>query len=298
MHHATPLEKPRTRGMTLTAAQFARAAALEEAQLRVRRLQRMSDRELRALLEGDPAQAALWVNSAAEYGIAAAQLRLGRMLLGGRGVPRDERVALAWFIRAADQGSAEAMNMIGRCHENGWGVPIDLAAAAAHYRTSAARGHAWGEYNFANMLFDGRGIARDVPQALRWYLRAARRGHGRAMNLIGRCLEEGWGCRSSLSAAIEWYRRSAETGYFRGQLNYALALAENGLGACAAEWFCRAAEGGDEAIRRFIVCGLARSADPALAGVAARIAEMWRPQTSALNPSHAASERALRSPHR
>lgn len=163
--------------------------------------------------------------------------------------------------------------MIGRCHENGWGVPVDLAAAAAHYRASAARAHAWGEYNLGNLLFDGRGVTRDVPQALHWYLRAGRRGHGRAMNLIARCLEEGWGCRSNRTAAIEWYRRSAEAGYFRGQLNYALALAEDGRGACAAEWFWKAAQGGDEATRRIVLRALARSRDPALVRVATRIAE-------------------------
>ena len=46
------------------------------------------------LLTGDPAEAAVWVRSAAEYGVPAAQLRLGRMLLEGNGVERDERAAL------------------------------------------------------------------------------------------------------------------------------------------------------------------------------------------------------------
>lgn len=261
--------------MGLTKAQFARAAALEEAQRRVMRLEQMSGRELRRVLGGDPEQAALWVRSAAECGIPAAQLRFGRMLLAGTGVRRDERAALMWFRRAAEQGSAEAMNMLGRCHENGWGVPLDLKGAVEHYRAAASRGDEWGEYNLGNMLFDGRGIGRDLPQAFGCFLRAARKGHGRAMNLAARCLEEGWGCSRSRSEAIEWYRRSAQTGYFRGQYNYALVLAEHGLGEPAAEWFWKAAAGGNAEMRRRIARALARASDPALARVAARIEAHW-----------------------
>ncbi len=262
--------------MSLTAAQFARAQALEARQLRLSRMLRMTRRELEVLLAGDPAEAAEWVLSAAECGMTAAQLRLGRMLLEGTGVPRDEKAALAWFSRAAGQGNAEAMNMVGRCHENGWGTPADLALAASHYRSSALARHDWGEYNFGNMLFDGRGVARDLPQALHWYLRAARQGHGRAMSLLGRCLEEGWGCSRSLDDAAYWYRRSAESGYFRGQLNHALVLAEQGLAAPAAEWFWKAAVAGNEDTRRSIARMLAAATDPALRAVGARVRVMLR----------------------
>jgi uncharacterized protein len=262
--------------MSLTAGQFARAQALEARQLRLSRMLRMTPRELEVLLTGDPAEAAEWVLSAAEHGIAAAQLRLGRMLLEGTGVARDERAALAWFSRAAGGGNAEAMNMVGRCHENGWGTPADFALAVSHYRASARGRHDWGEYNFGNMLFDGRGIARDLPLALYWYLRAARQGHGRAMNLLGRCLEEGWGCSRSLDDAAYWYRRSAESGYFRGQLNHALMLVQHGFEAAAADWFWKAAEGGNDEIRRSIAGVLAAATEPALMQVGARVRAMIR----------------------
>src|ERR1700761_201088 len=110
--------------MALTHAQFERAAAMEASQERLARLSRMSYGSLHALLAGDPVEAAAWVRCAAECGVAAGQLRLGRMLLDGSGVEADERAAFGWFTRAAAQGDAEAMNMVGRCHENGWGVPV------------------------------------------------------------------------------------------------------------------------------------------------------------------------------
>jgi len=257
--------------MALTVAQFARAAACEASNQRMTALERMSRGELRALLAGDPANAATWIRSAAEYGVLAAQLLLGRMLLTGHGTVRDEIAALRWFARAAARGDTEALNMLGRCHEMGFGTTIDLAAAANCYRHSAQGGHDWGEYNFGNALFDGRGVACDQHQALYWYLRAACQGHARAMNLAARCLEEGWGCPKNAGEAAYWYRRSAECGYFRGEFNYAAVLLEQGDRAGAAQWFCKAAHDGNQATRAAILRTLSMSTDAALRDVVAHV---------------------------
>jgi hypothetical protein len=196
------------------------------------------------------------------------------MLLAGSGLERDERAAFGWFSRAAGQGDAEAMNMVGRCRENGWGVPVDLERAAASYLASAEADHDWGQYNFGNLLFDGRGVAPDLPQALRWYLRAASQGHGRAMNMVARCLEAGWGCQRSVEDAAYWYGQSAKSGYFRGQFNHALLLAERGLSEQAADWFWKAAVGGDAQMRRTIIATLAAATHPALRRVHMRALEL------------------------
>jgi TPR repeat protein len=257
--------------MALTSEQLAQAYAAEERQLRMAQLQRFNYRELQQLLAGDPAEAAIWVRSAADCGLIAAQLRLGRMLLEGKGVPLDAAAALSWFRRAAACGDAEAMNMVGRCLENGWGTAADAAQAAQQYRAAAQRGYDWGEYNFANLLFDGRGVPRDRKLALHWYRRASQQGHGRAMNLLGRCLEEGWGCDADPVAALLWYERSARTGYFRGQFNYAAMLAQHGHAAQAACWYLRAAAGGDRAIRGAIVAALSNATAPALHAARRRV---------------------------
>src|SRR5580698_9108357 len=126
--------------MALTREQLARAHCAEERQLRMAQLQRLSYRQLQQLLSGDPAEAAVWIRSAAEFGLVAAQLRLGRMLLAGNGVPVDAAAALSWFHRAAARQDAEAMNMVGRCLEHGWGTTADAAQAAQYYRAAAACG--------------------------------------------------------------------------------------------------------------------------------------------------------------
>lgn len=260
--------------MSLTRAQFERAAALEQSQHKLAQLARMSPGALHALLDGNPAQAVEWLRCAAECGVAAAQVRLGRMLLAGAGVGRDEAAARQWFARAAAQRDAEALNMVGRCYENGWGAPVDLERAAASYRASAAGGHDWGQYNFGNLLFDGRGVPPDRSQALRWYLRAAAQGHARAMNLVARCLEEGWGCRPSPAEAVYWYGRSAEAGYFRAQFNYAALLAERGSSAAAAQWYDKAMTGGNADMHRAVAATLVHAVHPELRRARARALEL------------------------
>jgi hypothetical protein len=234
------------------------------------RLRQMSPGELRLLLAGE--DVAPWIESAARYGVAEAQVRLAQMHLDGAGAPRDAGVALAWFTRAARKGSAEAMNMVGRCHENGWGAAEDLAAAARWYRASAEAGHDWGQYNYANLLFDGRGVGRDQRQAVVWYGRAAGQGHARAMNLLARCCEEGWGTPRDTAVAYAWYRRAAEGGYFRAQYNYATLLAAEGRMDDALGWFETACRAATPDSRRGLIDGLARRPDPRLSALGRRLA--------------------------
>jgi hypothetical protein len=244
-----------------------RSAAAAEAEAHYRRMCRLT-----AMREGDLAEAlrgepAAWLESAARYGRAEAQLRLGQLLLDGAGVRPDAAAALACFERAAGQGLAEAMNMAGRCLENGWGRAADLSGAAGWYRRAAAAGYDWGQYNYANLLFDGRGVAQDQSAACAWYIRAAAQGHARAMNLLARCCEEGWGVARDPVAARDWYRRSAEAGYFRAQYNHATLMAADGRIGDAVHWFKQALAGAPEEARRVVAEALAGHPNPSIAAL-------------------------------
>jgi TPR repeat protein len=253
----------------------ARARA-ETHYLRMSRLRAMSYDDLRALLSGDASRAAPWIESAACYGLAEAQVRLGQMYLDGVGVARDHAAALAWFLRAARKGSCEAMNMAGRCYENGWGAEPDPATAATWYRLSADAGHDWGQYNYANVLFDGQGVDQDREHAIIWYKRAAEQGHTRAMNLLARCHEEGWGTPPDPALARDWYSRSAHGGYFRAQFNHATVLAVVGRFGEALDWFEKSRCGATPESLDAMTEALVRNADPRLANLGRR----WRAMRS------------------
>jgi TPR repeat protein len=233
---------------------------------RVAALSMMSTGELNRVLSGS--EAASWVIAAANTGIAEAQIRLGRMLLSGDGMAKDERAAFAWFARAAETGNAEAHNMLGRCYENAWGAAQDFAKAAQHYGVAADGGDAWAQYNLGHLYLDGNGVARDLDWAFVLYMRASEQGHIRAMNLVARCYEEGWGTPRDAALARDWYRRSAEGGYFRGAYNYATMLAADGQIADAALWFTKAITTAPEPTRSNMIAALSKHPDAALQAVA------------------------------
>jgi TPR repeat protein len=251
---------------------FDSAAEAEARYRRMWRLQRMSAAELRVLLAAGPVEAAAWIETAARYGVAEAQTRLGQMLLDGIGLDRDQAAALGWFTRAAEKGDPEGMNMVGRCLENGWGASVELAAAAAWYSLSATAGDDWGAYNYANMLCDGRGVACDRPQAVVWYRRAAENGHARAMNLLARCYEEAWGTPRDERQAYMWYDRSAKRGYFRAQYNLATVLAARGRITEALGWFEKALRAATPDSLPGMAEALTRHGDRRLAELASRFA--------------------------
>jgi uncharacterized protein len=200
----------------------------------------MTPQALAQALSGDLARTAPLVQAAAEVGLAEGQVRLGRMLLEGEGLPKDQSAAFRWFYAAAQQDNVEAWNMLGRCFENGWGVQPDFAQAAHWFARAAGAGEPWAQYNLGHLYLNGQGVARDPQAAVAWYRAASGQGHARAMNLMGRCCEHGWGIAQDPAEAARWYRLSAEGGYFRGQFNHASMLMTEGRRDEARVWLLAA----------------------------------------------------------
>ena len=170
--------------------------------------------------------------------MAEAQAVLGQMLLDeGRAAE-----GFAWFNKAAAQGHLMALNMVGRCYDLGWGVAVDKARAAECFRIAAERGLEWGMYNYATALTLGEGVAEDRPAALGWFEKAAAMGNAKAINYIGSFHEDGWVVAKDMAKAAEFYARAAEGGDFRGAFNHARMLAEAGRIDEARGWIARCFE--------------------------------------------------------
>lgn len=234
----------------------------------LRREEMLNVEQLQSMLDDSPVRAAQAILVAAKEGVVDAQALLGQILLEGRGIERDEALALRWFQIAAKGGHLMARNMTGRCLEHGWGCAADEAAAAREYRLAAEAGLDWAQYNYANLLATGRGIAEDQQQALSLYRQAAEQGHAKSMNLLGRYLEDGQCCPRDLGAAVEWYRCSAEAGDFRGQFSYAAVLADRGQIEAALEWLRKALAGGNLKFLRTAQKALAAANDPQIRAMA------------------------------
>ena len=230
----------------------------------LRRQEVLTVEQLQSMLDDSPVRAAQAILVAAKEGVVDAQALLGQILLDGRGIERDQALALRWFRIAAQGGQL----MLGRGLEHGWGCTVDEAAAAREYRQAAEAGLDWGLYNYANLLATGRGVAQDQAQALACYRQAAERGHAKSMNLLGRYLEEGQFCPRDLEAAQQWYRRSAEGGDFRGQFSHAAVLAGNGQIEAALAWLRKALAGGNLKFLRVAHTALAATDDPRIRAMA------------------------------
>jgi localization factor PodJL len=138
----------------------------------------MRPEDLKAMLATDPARAAPMVRATAEIGVAEGQVRFGRMLLEGQGVPANPRTAFGWFSRAGEQDSVEGWNMLGRCYENGWGVAPDFAEAARWFAKAAALGLSDSQFNLAVLYERGDGVPQSLLDAYKWYAIAAANGDG------------------------------------------------------------------------------------------------------------------------
>jgi TPR repeat protein len=245
----------------------------------LRREEVLDGDRLKAMLEESPARAAQAILIAAREGVLNAQALLGQILLDGRGIERDQPLALRWFEIAAQRGHLMARNMLGRCHEHGWGCTANATSAAGHYRLAAEAGLDWAMYNYANLLATGRGVVEDQAQALNLYRHAAELGHAKSMNLLGRYLEEGRDCPADPHAARDWYRRSAEGGDFRGQFSYAAMLADEGKVDEALVWLRKALDGGNLNFLRVANKALLTSTDPRIHGLATEYQQRARELT-------------------
>jgi hypothetical protein len=125
---------------------------------------------------GGGEQAVLWLERAAQAGLAPAQLRLAGMYERGFGVGRDTQRARGYYLAAARQGNAKAMHNLAVLYVQGAGGKADYAAAAEWFRKAAAHGLTDSQYNLAVLLERGAGAAQNLPEAYKWYALAARRG--------------------------------------------------------------------------------------------------------------------------
>jgi len=95
---------------------------------------------LDAYAQGNYAVALKKLRPMAEQGNADAQLRLGLMYREGKGVPQDDKQALAWLSKAAEQGQTEAQENIGFSYAKGLGVERDWVQADKWFSIAAASG--------------------------------------------------------------------------------------------------------------------------------------------------------------
>jgi TPR repeat protein len=87
-----------------------------------------------------------------EAGDTWAMMGLGRLLLEGRGVPRDQEAGLALYRQALEAGNTWAMQALGWRYRDGIGVPIDKSRAGLCFWGAADRGDEHSERHYGREL--------------------------------------------------------------------------------------------------------------------------------------------------
>ena len=130
------------------------------------------------------AEAAKWLDRAAQQGEPVAQYRLATLYERGRGVPADAAMAIKWYLAAAQAGNRKAMHNLAVAYAQGAGTAKDYAEAARWFSKAAALGLADSQFNLAVLYERGLGVPQSLLDAYKWYAIAAAQGDGESKSRI------------------------------------------------------------------------------------------------------------------
>jgi uncharacterized protein len=179
----------------------------------------------------------------AQAGDSAAQLKLGKAYEDGNGVLQSDNQAVKWYRAAAEQGNATAQNDVGLMFRLGRGVEQDKMEAVKWYRKAAKQESPNALFNMGTAYYNGDGVGIDDVWAYAWFLLAqsfgnqpatdavkrmkegaAGRSQSAAFERIGDMYQKGDDLPQSSSKAVDWYRKAAEDGEGRAQMKLASLL--------------------------------------------------------------------------
>lgn len=157
--------------------------------LSVNALAQSLDDAMRALNNGQNAEAAELLAPLANKGNAQAQLKLGTLHYYGQGVQEDEKLALFWWKKSASQGNVEAMFQLANAYLFGNQAAKTVTdpdrEAAIWYFQAASAGHAEAQYHLGLLFLSGKGVENNHGEAARWFKKAADQGHAEAKKALG-----------------------------------------------------------------------------------------------------------------
>lgn len=102
--------------------------------------------------------------------------RLGVNYLTGKGVQKNDRLALIFFTQSASGGFAPAQFVLGRFYALGVIVPQDYNKAIEWFNYSAGQGNAEAQFYLGNLYQNGEGIEQNYDKAFVIFIRLLCKG--------------------------------------------------------------------------------------------------------------------------
>jgi TPR repeat protein len=145
------------------------------------------------------------------------EVRLGKMFDHSRDVQPDYKRTMRLFRAAADTGNAEGQYQLGYLYELGQGVAVDKAEALRWFHKAADQGNPKAQYQLGVYFAKGWVVGQDYSEAMKWFGKSAEQGHPEAMDWIGSIFKEGLGVNKDLGEAYFWLQLAHEYHTFSGK---------------------------------------------------------------------------------
>ncbi|KAF9274787.1 hypothetical protein BGZ88_002799 [Linnemannia elongata] len=131
----------------------------------------------------------------------------------GLGVIKDNVTAMKWFIKAAQHDIPRAHFGVGELYYFGKGVPKDHQKAMTCFMIAAGQGHTNAQYRVGSMYFKGDGVSLDNSKAIGWLHKAVEQGHRLAQFDLGWVYYTGKGVAKNPRVAKSWLRKAVKQGH-------------------------------------------------------------------------------------
>jgi len=161
-----------------------------------------------------------WLEKSAGAGYQMSQMALGEFYLGNNGLKKDFATAIKWYSKAAENGNEKAQSFLGDCYLDAVGVGRDLKKATGYYLLAAEQGDTNAVKKLGYCYYNGKGVNRDYAEAGRWYLKSARNGDAESAYYVALMFHEGKGLASDDSQSIIWAEKAAAKGSEEGRWLY------------------------------------------------------------------------------
>lgn len=142
---------------------------------------------------------------------------------------RDYLKAKNYLELAADRGHANAFANLGYMYESGRGVKKNNEVALNYYKKAVKKNSAMGLNNLANFYFYGTVVDQNIAKAIELYKRAAELNDDRAMVNLGKIYRDGIGVPVDFSKAFALFEKAALVGFKQAMIELADMYA-NGFG--------------------------------------------------------------------
>lgn len=140
---------------------------------------------------------------------AQAQVEVAVRYRDGKGIAKDDALAMQWAHRAVDAGNADAMDFVGVAYLRGAMVEGNTGLAFAYFKEAADKS-AQAAFNLGQCYYGAQGTEQDCAKALEWWKKAAERGHGRAASAAAMAYYSGEGVAADAALARKLAERAAE----------------------------------------------------------------------------------------